>query len=114
MEPVYQSQDDAISRLALDAYTFGGTEQSRLFGLDASARGQDFAEYGQFFGNQGFTPSPPINSGGANGVDIMGYEAGRLGSEVAQRQAQAGAQSRGKQQGFGALTNLSGVVGGLF
>jgi len=96
---------DTISRLAQDADINAGQEQTRQFGLDASARQGSIAELVAAMGG-GFNPPNAQPSGNAPGVNYSSLVGERY------RADQANHQARQQQQGatMGALGSLGGSL----
>lgn len=96
---------DTIARLAMDADTAAGAEQSRLFGLDSAARQGAIAELVAAMGG-GYNPPSATPSGAAAGVNYGGLVGHKYDADMAQWQAQQ--QQRGATAG-----TLGSLAGGL-
>jgi hypothetical protein len=100
-----QQTQDTISRLAQDADINAGQEQSRLFGLDASARSNAISELVAAMGG-GYSPPTNTPSGNAPGVNYSGLVGQKYQADMQQYQAQQ--QQRG--QTAGALGSIGGAL----
>jgi Chaperone of endosialidase len=96
---------DTISRLAQDADINAGNEQSRQFGLDASARSNSIAELVAAMGG-GYNPPTNQPSGSAPGVNYSGLVGQKYQADMANYNSQQQQQS----QTAGALGSLGGAL----
>lgn len=96
---------DTISRLAQDADINAGNEQTRQFGLDASARSGAIAELAAAMGG-GYNPPTNQPSGSAPGVNYSGLVGQKYQADM--QQYQANQQSR--SQTAGALGSIGGAL----
>lgn len=94
---------DTVSRLAQDANTAAGQEQSRLFSLDSSARSGAVAELVAAMGG-GYNPPQNVPSGNAPNVNYSGLVGDKYKADLSQYNAdrQAQAQSAGALGSMGA------------
>lgn len=83
---------DTVSRLAQDANTAAGQEQSRLFSLDSSARSGAVAELVAAMGG-GYNPPQNVPSGNAPNVNYSGLVGDRYQADLAQYNADRQASS---------------------
>lgn len=100
-----QQTQDTIARLALDADTAAGGEQSRQFGLDAAQRQNAMAEIAAVMGG-GYNPPSSVPSGNAAGVNYSGL----VGQQYQQELAQHNADQQRRSQTAGALGSLGGAM----
>ena len=96
---------DTLSRLAMDADINAGNEQSRQFGLDASARGNAISELVAAMGG-GYNPPNASPNGSAPGVNYSGLVGQKYQADMAQYQAKQQQQSAT----MGALGSLGGAL----
>lgn len=87
---------DTIARLAMDADTAAGQEQSRLFSLDQAARQGSIAELVAAMGG-GYNPPSAVPSGNASGVNYSGMVGDKYQADMnaynSRQQANAGMAS---------------------
>lgn len=96
---------DTISRLAQDADINAGGEQSRQFGLDASARSNSIAELVAAMGG-GYNPPTNQPNGNAAGVNYSGL----VGQKYQADMANYNQQQQSRAQTAGALGSLGGAL----
>lgn len=98
-----QQTQDTISRLALDAESAAGAEQSRMFGLDAAARQNAMSEIAAAMGG-GYNPPSAVPSGNAAGVNYSQLVGQKYQADQAnyQQQQQQRAQTMGTIGSLGA------------
>ncbi len=96
---------DTISRLAQDADINAGNEQTRQFGLDATARSNSIAELVAAMGG-GYNPPNATPNGNASNVNY----AGMVGEKYKADQANYQANQQSKAQTAGALGSLGGAL----
>lgn len=97
--------EDTLSRLAMDADINAGNEQSRQFGLDATARSNSIAELVAAMGG-GYNPPNAQPNGNAAGVNYGGMVGQKYQADMANYQAQQ--QQKGAT--MGALGSLGGAM----
>ena len=124
MESQGRTKNDAFQTAMNASVTGGGTEQSRLFGLQANARERAIQEYAYergmplneaiaLMGGSGgvtmpsFSPTPQT---GVSGTDFIGAQ----NSSIAMASNQYNQQNNARNAAMGGLFGLGGAVGGGF
>lgn len=105
MQPVLDSQNNAMQGLAARSMAYAGGEQSRRYGLGRSARDSALNEM-QGVANGSFTPSPLVQSGGTAGINIDQYMQNNHSQQVQNAQAAADRRSAG----IGGLFSLASMI----
>lgn len=106
MRPVQEAQASALTNLAAQAYSAGGQEQSRMFNLERTLRGDAMGEYSSLINGQAYTPSQLVSPGGISQVDIAGQINQNYQNELnAWNQQQANKRSL--------LGGILGIAGGF-
>lgn len=100
-----QQTQDTIARLALDADTAAGAEQSRQFSLDAAQRQNAMAEIAAALGGS-YNPPSAVPSGAASGVNYSGL----VGQQYEQQLAQYNADQQQKMGMASTLGSLGGAM----
>lgn len=139
LERFDRGRGEAMNKAALDAIAAGGAEQSRLFNLALSGRGQGISEQLQdaqlglqtraqglgeqqairggvlselasIIGGQGFNPTPTTSFIPPGGVDVLGAQ--QLAQNAQMANAQASAQRQQSQNAglFGIGSALAGSI----
>lgn len=103
-EQTRQTQD-TISRLAQDSDINAGNEQSRQFGLDASARAGAISELVAAMGG-GYNPPNNAPSGAASGVNYSGLVGDQYKNQMAQYNTQ-------QQQSASTASTIGSIAGSM-